>query len=93
MAGFKTHGTMQASMYRLRGLNLSTLSLNRGIVDGGNSSFCQCSKILVAEPVQDVGVVFTLQYNMFANGSKDPCNQVFICLPDLSISKSSKLIV
>jgi len=29
----------------------STLSLNRGIVDGGNFSFCQCSRILVAEPV------------------------------------------
>ena len=72
---------------------ISTLSLNRCVVDGSDSSFCQRSKIFVAKPVQDVGVVFASQDNMFNDGSRDPCGQKFVRLSELSMSKLFEPIV
>jgi len=72
---------------------ISTLSLNRGIINGGDSSFCEHSKIFMAKPVKNDGVVFMSQYNMFTKESRDPCDQECIGLYELSMSKLFKLIV
>lgn len=74
---------------------ISTLRLDRGIIDGGDSSFCQCSKIFVAKPIRNFGVVFVFQYNVFTKESRDLRDQEFVCLSELSMSElcNLKLIV